>query len=150
MEPGSLRRCIVPLRTLGKEQACSRSEELQGLGEAAQGRRIIARCSRVIYAPGSSGLGVSHSGAMGQLIRPGYVTPSPLVISRVRALRTRMGLACTQRILGIGRHTVDRVLGGLPVHRATALVVRMALERLETYATKRVIEQRSDFDRSLP
>jgi hypothetical protein len=48
-------------------------------------------------------------------------------IAAVTALIRRVGLMRAQRILGIGRHTMDRVRGGLPVHRGTMMCVRAGL-----------------------
>ena len=59
--------------------------------------------------------------------RPSHVVPTEAEIAAVSALLARVGLERTVETLGIGRHTVERVRGGLPVHRGTLLAVRMAL-----------------------
>lgn len=53
-------------------------------------------------------------------------------IAAVRRLIERVGATGAYGTLGLGRHTVDRVIGGLTVHRATALAVRVALARIGT------------------
>jgi hypothetical protein len=67
---------------------------------------------------------------MGHGTRTTHVTLGAREIAAVRQLIGRVGAIRTHTILGIGRHTVDRVIGGLTVHRATALAVRMALARI--------------------
>lgn len=57
----------------------------------------------------------------------GLTTPTPAETAAVRLLLDREGLARTQELLGIGRHTVDRLRGCLPVHRSTIIAVRAAL-----------------------
>ena len=59
--------------------------------------------------------------------RPSHVAPTPDEIAAVRALHARVGLERTVQDLGIGRHTVERVRGGLAVHRSTMIAVRIAL-----------------------
>jgi hypothetical protein len=61
------------------------------------------------------------------LSRPSHVTPTNAEIAAVRDLLARVGLRRTQEILGLGRHTVERVRGGLPVHRGTMIATRVAL-----------------------
>jgi hypothetical protein len=61
------------------------------------------------------------------LNQSGLITPPPAVVSAVRQLLVREGLAGTCRLLGVSRATVDRLRGALPVHRGTFLVVREAL-----------------------
>lgn len=65
---------------------------------------------------------------MSHTTRPSHTTPTPAETAAVRALLAREGLARTQQILGIGRHTVQRVRAGcLPVHHGTMIAVRVAL-----------------------
>jgi hypothetical protein len=59
--------------------------------------------------------------------RPSHVTPTDTEIAAVRELHARVGLRRAQEILGLGRHTIERVRGGLSVHRATMIAVRVAL-----------------------
>jgi hypothetical protein len=61
------------------------------------------------------------------LNQSGLVTPPAATVAAVRALLAREGLANTCALLGISRNTVDRIRGGLPIHRGTFLVVREAL-----------------------
>jgi len=64
--------------------------------------------------------------------RPSHATPTPAEVAAVRDLLAREGLARTQQILGIGRHTVERIRGRLTVHRSTMIAVRVALATLAT------------------
>lgn len=59
--------------------------------------------------------------------RPSHAEAAPVEIAAVTALIRRVGLMRAQRILGIDRHTMDRVRGGLPVHRGTMMCVRAGL-----------------------
>jgi hypothetical protein len=64
---------------------------------------------------------------MGQ--RPSHTTPSADEIAQVRKLVEQVGAEGAQRILGLGRHTVDRIQGGLTVHRGTLAQLRNVLEQ---------------------
>jgi hypothetical protein len=64
--------------------------------------------------------------------RPSHVVATPAEIAAVTALVRRVGLTRAQRTLGIDRHTLDRVRGGLPVHRGTMMCVRDGLARETT------------------
>jgi len=66
-----------------------------------------------------------------QSARPSHVTPTQAEIDAVCDLLAREGLARTQTILGIGRHTVQRLRGGLPVHRGTMMCVRAGLAQAD-------------------
>lgn len=59
--------------------------------------------------------------------RPSHLAATPAEIAAVTGLLRRVGLVQAQRILGIDRHTLDRVRGGLPVHRGTMMCVRAGL-----------------------
>lgn len=61
------------------------------------------------------------------LNQSGLVTPPPATVAAVRDLLAREGLTRTCSLLGVSRNTVDRIRGGLPIHRGTFLVVREAL-----------------------
>ena len=43
----------------------------------------------------------------------------------------RLGLAGTMTVIGLGRHTISRLRGGLPVHRSTLTHLRMSLRLTE-------------------
>jgi hypothetical protein len=59
--------------------------------------------------------------------RPSHATASPDEIAAVTHLIRGVGFLRACARLGIDRHTLDRVRGGLPVHRGTMMVVRAAL-----------------------
>jgi hypothetical protein len=59
--------------------------------------------------------------------RPSHATPTPTEVSAVSEIFAREGQVRTQQILGLGRHTVERLRGGLPVHRSTMIACRLAL-----------------------
>lgn len=59
--------------------------------------------------------------------RPSHATATPAEITAVTGLICRVGFIRAQRTLGIDRHTMDRVRGGLPVHRGTMMCVRAGL-----------------------
>ena len=64
--------------------------------------------------------------------RPSHSTASPAEAAAVTALIHRVGLMHAQRTLGGDRHTMDRVRGGLPVHRGTMMCVRAGLAAQST------------------
>ena len=57
-------------------------------------------------------------------------TPTPTDTAAVCALVAAVGPRQAYAQLGLGRHTVDRIRGGLPVQRATLTHVRVALASL--------------------
>jgi hypothetical protein len=69
-----------------------------------------------------------HSWGMGhETRRPTHESPTADQTAAVRALVRRLGARQTQQALRLGRHTIDRILGGLTVHRGTIIALREAL-----------------------
>ena len=59
--------------------------------------------------------------------RLGTATPTAADAAAADSIYRREGLARATEILGVGRHTLERVRGGLPVRRPTLLAVRAAI-----------------------
>jgi hypothetical protein len=57
----------------------------------------------------------------------GLVTPGAAEAAAVANMLERLGLEGTQAALGIGRHTIQRLRGRLPVRRGSLVVARLAL-----------------------
>lgn len=54
-------------------------------------------------------------------------TPTAAEVQTVSALYAAHGLVRAVALLGVGRHTLDRLRGGLPVRRSTLTQARVAL-----------------------
>ena len=66
-----------------------------------------------------------------------HATPLPPPLrQRLADLVAREGERLTVARLGLSRHTVARILGGLGVHAATAALVRQRLDALDAATTR--------------
>jgi len=59
--------------------------------------------------------------------RPSHVIPTASESAAVAEMLDRRGLAATMAAIGLGRHTVQRLRGRLPVHRGSLTQLRLAL-----------------------
>ena len=59
--------------------------------------------------------------------RPSHACPTAHESAVVGEMLDRLGLAGTMTVTGLGRHTIARLRGSLPVHRATLTQLRMTL-----------------------
>lgn len=80
-----------------------------------------------VQARGALSGGTMDTRQVPRTARPSHLAASPAEIAGVTALLARVGLVRAQQILGLDRHTLDRVRGGLPVHRGTLMCVRAGL-----------------------
>ena len=63
--------------------------------------------------------------------RPSHARPTAHESAVVGEMLDRLGLAGTMTVIGLGRHTISRLRGGLPVHRSTLTHLRMSLRLTE-------------------
>jgi hypothetical protein len=61
----------------------------------------------------------------------GLATPAATIVAAVRRLAAREGVAKTAQMLGVGRDTITRLRGGIPVRRGSLVVAVQALSAID-------------------